>query len=216
MLLKSLFSTPLISVILLFHLTFSGKVLAQTFTQEAEGYNVFVSGNFVFGGGDVEGAVAVGNNLRLTNNIGQFCLQEAGSYTIGGGSAPSGLLVGNRVVLNSGGLRLLSGSNISIGSNSGTQAISLENGNPSNTRIVNSGGNYSSTPNISLDHVQSETIYQSCPIDIDAAFDTFKSRSGRVAALSSNLTISNANGITINPSSIPNNSQVYINNLGDE
>lgn len=206
-------STLVISVFFLTHFFHSSHLHAQSFTQEAEGFNVFVSGNLVFGGGDVEGAVAVGNNLSIQNNIGQFAIHEAGTYTIGGASASTALLVGNQVFLNGGGLRLLSGGNISIGSSSGTQAISLENGNPSNTRIVSASGNYSSTPNISLDHVQSETVYQASPLDFAAAFSAFESRSTRVAGLSNNLAISNANGNAMDPSSIPNNSQVYINSL---
>ncbi|MEL6254022.1 MAG: collagen-binding domain-containing protein [Bacteroidota bacterium] len=207
--------TLVISVFFLTHFFNSIQLQAQSFTQEAEGFNIFVSGDLVFGGGDVEGAVAVGNNLTLQNNIGQFAIHEAGSYKIGGASVSTALLVGNQVFLNAGGLRLLSGGNISIGSNTGTQALSLENGNPSNTRIVSASGSYSSTPNISLDHIQNEAIYQSSPINFGSAFSNFEGRSTRVAALNANLNITNANGNPIDPDNIPTNSQVYINSLSD-
>lgn len=193
-------------------LSFSGY--AQTFTQEAQGFNVFVQNDFVFGGGDVEGAVAVGNNLTIQGSNGQFAIQSAGTFTVPGMAAPAGLLVANDVNLNGGGLGLLSGAKVLIGSNTQTKALSVDmNGATVNTRVVNTAGNYSSTPNISLSHSQSENVYQTSPIDFTAAFSVFRSRSTNVAALATNMTITNANGTAQNPSSLSNNSQIYVKAL---
>lgn len=187
---------------------------SQTFTQEAQGFNVFVQGDFVFGGGDVEGAVAVGNNLTIQGNNGQFAIQTPGTFTVAGMAAPAGLLVGNDVNLNGGGLGILSGGKILIGSNAQTKALSVDmNGATVNTRVVNIAGNYNSTPNISLSHSQSENVYQTSPIDFSTAFNVFRVRSTNVAALATNMTITNANGIAQNPSSISNNSQIYVKAL---
>ena len=190
------------------------SIFAQTFTAEAQGYNIFLEEDFTFGGGDVEGAVALGNNLTIQGNQGQFTIHSPGTFTPIGFASPVGLVVGNEVSLNGGGVRLLNTAKICIGSSTNTDAFSQENGNPANTRIVPSGGSYSSTPNINLDHSQGESVYQSSPIDFTSAFASLKSRSATTGSLATNMTITNANGNTINPTSIPNNSQIYIQSLG--
>lgn len=202
------------SVLFLTTFVLSFSAYSQTFTQEAAGFNVFVQNDFTFGGGDVEGAVAVGNDLTIQGNNGQFAIHTPGTYTVAGMSSPAGLLVGNDVNLNSGGLGILSGAKILIGSNAQTKALSVDmNGATVNTRVVNIAGNYSSTPNISLSHSQSENVYQASPIDFTAAFNVFRSRSTNVAALATNMVITNANGTAQNPSSISNNSQIYVKAL---
>lgn len=210
--LRSFFSLASLLFVALFAIIPSGN--SQTFTQEAQGFNVFVQNDFAFGGGDVEGAVAVGNNLTIQGNNGQFAIQTPGTYTVAGMAGPAGLLVGNDVNLNGGGLGILSGGKVVIGSSILTKALSTDmNGATVNTRIVNISGNYSSTPNISLNHSQTENVYQTSPIDFTAAFNAFRSRSTNVAALATNMTITNAIGVAQNPSSISNNSQIYVKAL---
>lgn len=199
----------------LFVLSATPSLKAQTFTAEAQGFNVFVQQSFTFGGGDVEGAVAAGGDLTLQGNQGQFSIQEASAYVAPGMSAGLGLLIGDQVNLSGGGLNMLSGAKVIIGNSTGLQALSTDqNGANVNTRIVSSSGSYSSTPNISLDHQQSETVFQSSPINFTDAFNTLQTRSGNVSALATNMTITNANGDVQNPTSISNNSQIYIQTLG--
>lgn len=192
----------------------AGPLYSQTFTAEAQGFSVFVKESFTFGGGNIDGAVAIGHNLTIKNNQGQFSMQEAGAYTAPGMSGGLGLLVGNKVNLNGGGVNILSGAKIQIGNSSGTQALSTDqNGASVNTRVVSASGGYNSTPNLSLNHQQSAAVYQPSSIDFAAAFATFEARSTNVGALATNVVITNANGVAQNPASISNNSQIYIQSL---
>ncbi|MEO1451013.1 MAG: collagen-binding domain-containing protein, partial [Bacteroidota bacterium] len=187
---------------------------AQSFTAEALGFNIFVEHDFVFGGGDVEASVAVGQDLTIQQNQGQFAIHTPGSYTVSGMNGPAGLVVGNKVFLNGGGVRLLSGAKLSIGNSSNSDALSSDqNGASVNTRIVSSGNNYNSYPNISLDHQQSAGVYRSSPIDFAAAFTRFRSRAASVGAMGTNMAITNANGNALDPNNIAPNTQVYIQNL---
>ncbi|MEM7656856.1 MAG: collagen-binding domain-containing protein [Bacteroidota bacterium] len=209
-----LLSGPPLTCFFLFFCLLPFSLSAQSFTAEALGFNVFVEQDFVFGGGDVEGAVAVGNSLTLQGKQGQFSVHSPGSYVPGGFAAPVGLVVGNEAILNGGGVRPLNQAKVIIGSHSHTDALSLENGHPANTRIVNAGSTYSSNPNISLDHSQVESVYQNCPLDFAAAFTAFKNRSASVGNLATSMSITKANGNPLNPASLPTNSQVYIQHLG--
>ena len=207
-------STPFITYFFLLFCFGSAPLFGQSFTAEALGFNVFVEQDFTFGGGDVEGSVAVGNALTVQGNQGQFSVHSAGSYMPAGFSTPISLVVGHDVALNGGGVRLLNQGKIMIESGTNTDALSLENGHAANTRIVSSGNSYSSTPNISLDHTQTENIYQGCTIDFATAFAMFQSRSAAVGNLATNVSITNANGNPLDPNALSHNSQVYIQSLG--
>ncbi|GAB4410803.1 MAG: hypothetical protein OHK0039_15450 [Bacteroidia bacterium] len=193
-----------------------GRLAAQSFTAEALGFNVFLENTFKFGGGDVEGAVALGGDLTIQGNWGQFTNHTAGTYTIAGVSGHVGLVVGGRLYLNGGGLNMLSGSRVRIASNTGTQAIGFQNNTQVNTRIVNSNGNYNSNPYINLDHHQAPSlIYGATGIDFAAAFTTFRSRATAVSACQTTVNVTNANGNPLDLGNLPNNAGVYIQSLAN-
>ncbi|MDP5171631.1 MAG: choice-of-anchor A family protein [Bacteroidia bacterium] len=187
---------------------------SQNFTSEALGFNVFVENDMTFGGGDVEGGVAIGNNLNLPSGAGQFAIHSPGTYAVSGISGYTGLLVGNQVVMTNGGLNLLSQAGLRIGNGLGLVAFDSQNGSNANTRIVKSGGNFDSNPRISMDHHQAATsVFGAIPVDFSAAFTTFRSRSTAVSACTPTVQITNANGNPLNPAALGSNTQVYIQSL---
>ncbi|MCI4667497.1 MAG: choice-of-anchor A family protein [Bacteroidia bacterium] len=188
------------------------KILTSgTFTAEALDFNVFVKQGMTFNGGDVDGPVAMGGNFEMAGS-GQMVNQNNGTFTDNGQDV--GLVIGGRIYYSSGtGINLLSQANLRLGDLTGSNIYDTQNNTQVNTRI--SGGGYDSNPRILMDHYQSAASipFTGSLIDFDSIFSIFKARASAVDALPGTVELFNANGSQLDINSLPNNAQVYIDNL---
>jgi choice-of-anchor A domain-containing protein len=183
-----------------------------SFTAEALDFNAFVRDNVTFNQGDIDGPVAIGNNLVLAGT-GQMAQQSVGTWTHNG--LPIGLMIDRTVIFSSGsGINLLSQSNLLIGITGPVNIYDTQNNTQVNTQV--SGGSYNSNPRILMDHHQpasSIDIPSGTLIDFDDIFSTFRTRSTAVGQLPNDVSLSHANGYALDRQNLPNNAQVYINQL---
>jgi choice-of-anchor A domain-containing protein/uncharacterized repeat protein (TIGR01451 family) len=160
------------------------------------GFTVFVSGNAALNASVVGGAVAVGGNLTFGSGSFNVATQSAGSFTASGDSQPTGLLVGGSVnwaaIPASGNLNVQSNSYVKIGNLTGSDVA--QSGSAA-THIVPTGNSYSSSPKIAeVVNQPTSSVNQAGLINFSGAFSTFSAQSASLAACSSSVTLTTANG----------------------
>ncbi|MCB0662540.1 MAG: choice-of-anchor A family protein, partial [Saprospiraceae bacterium] len=106
-----------------------------------EGFNVLVKNNATFQGGEIEGPVAIWNQLTMDGTF-NIAIANPGTYIVPGDANPTALIVEGPINFASGnGINLLNNSLVKLKDLTGVVVHDMDNGNPTNTRITANGFN---------------------------------------------------------------------------
>lgn len=173
----------------------ASSVLAQSLTDPALNFTIFVKDNVTLKNTEVEGRVAVGGNLILANTTYQIIPKTDDGFKFGG--IPIGLAVRGGVQLGSGALKIDGGNYVKIGNPNSPQQLQA-NYVESAFWVRKAGG---SGGEIFINHSLAamgvsesvnpifENVFGTEPgkIDIDRAFDQFLSTSNALGSLEHNV-----------------------------
>jgi choice-of-anchor A domain-containing protein len=175
-------------------LAYTGNPLAS-----AQGFNLMTSGDFTSTKGDIDGAVAVGNNLFLDGDM-VLAAQSAGNFVVPGNLVPSGLYVGNGVVYNSGtNPTYVNNGRVHIGNSTGTLISDVDQNNASMNLRLTSAGNPLGID--SLPRVQSQSFQPKItvvpvgtPLDFASSYNNFNNDGAALKACSNTIIPSSVSG----------------------
>lgn len=207
---------------------FSCAVYAQSPTDAAKGFNVFLENGATFINNETEGPVAVGGNLTIGGSY-QVSTNYTGTYTVGGVKVT--LLVGGKVNYTAGNsLQVNQNGYVKIGDSTGSYVWYKDNNNAFSPIRITPGANYNASPKISLSansqqlgvSASNNPVFQNNLIDFAAAFTTLKNKSASMALCLDNASLTNAIGLplilrTLLPSQVKinlNNGINYLNISG--
>ncbi|MCG7527484.1 choice-of-anchor A family protein [Streptomyces sp. OfavH-34-F] len=174
---------------------YSGNPLAG-----GQGFGVLVQDDAVLGSTETEGSVAIGGNLTYGPGY-NVALHTPGTFTAPGDAHPTALLVGGRIdhaaSSPQGVLQVLNDGYVKIGDPAGSSILTEDANNAQvNTRIVEEGADYESTPRVqetTRQPAESVTDTTGLP-DLDALFTTFRDRSDAIATCATDVVLRDASG----------------------
>lgn len=198
-------------------LLFSIQSNAQSPTDPALGFNVFLQKGATLYSNETEGPVAIGGDLTLAQNGSyQVSANYTGNFKVN--NVPVTLVIGGKVNYNGGnGITVNQNGYVKIG-NAGSSKVWYKDQNNAYSPIrITPGSDYNGSPRI---HLQANAqqlgvsevnnpVFQANVIDFDAAFTKMKATSASIALCTDNTNLTNANGTTIPHTNLPN--QVKIN-----
>jgi choice-of-anchor A domain-containing protein len=194
---------------ILFIFCCGSNIFAQSPTDSAYGFNIFLNGNATLVTNETEGPVAIGGNLTVAGNY-QVNIHNNGSFKVS--NTPIGLFVGGKVIFQSGSLQVNNSRYVKIGDCAGSnlKVWYRDNNNAaSNIYITPSANSYSSTPNININANAltwgspevSSTNNPVCDANVPSlmnftsVFANFQSKSASMAACSATgIDLTNPNG----------------------
>lgn len=189
---------------------------AQNPTSPAKDFNIFVENNLTLKTNESEGPVAVGGDLTIAGGY-QVAIQNGGTFLVNG--VKIGLLVGGKVNYNSGTLQVNQNSYLKIGNSTGSTVWYYDQNNAaSNIRVT--PGPYEASSKIMLQTNANNLgvssinnpVFQSGLLDFAEAFQTMRTEALSLAACQHNAQITNANGIPISNTNLPNQIKINLQN----
>ncbi len=191
---------------------------AQSPTQPALGFNVFLEKTAYLATNETDGPMAVGEDLSIAGNY-QVSTNNAGNYFVGG--VKVSLLIGGRVIYQSGNsLQVNQNGYVKIGDSTGSHVWYRDPNNATPPIQITSGANYNSSPRIQMQanatqlgvSATNNPIFQGGLINFTDAFTALKLNSTAIAACTNNATLTNANGQSIPNVGLPSQVKINLNN----
>lgn len=191
---------------------------AQSPTQPALGFNVFLQKSAYLSTNETEGPMAIGEDLTLAGNY-QVSTHNSGSFFSGG--VKVALLIGGKVLYQSGNsLQVNQNGYVKIGDSTGSYVWYKDPNQATPPIQITSGANYNSSPRIQLQANSNQLgvsalvnpVFQGNLIDFVSAFTTMKATSTAISQCSNNATLTNPNGNAISNVGLPNQVKINLNN----
>lgn len=199
-------------------LLFGGALLAQSPTQPALGFNVFLENGAYLSTNETDGPVAMGGDLTLAGNY-QVSTNNAGNFFVGG--VKVSLVIGGKIIYQSGNsLQVNQNGYVKIGDGSGSHVWYKDPNNATPPIQITAGANYNSSPRIQLQanapslgvSSLNNPVLQGGLINFGTAFTALRLNSTAIAACTNNAYLTNANGQTISNVGLPNQVKINLNN----
>ncbi len=183
------------------------------------GFGVVTEGDATLGSTESEGPVAVGGDLTFGAGY-NVALDTPGDFVVPGDARPTALLVGGRIDHAGsspvGVLRVLQDGYVKIGDETGSTALDRDpNGASVNTRVVEEGSTYDSTPRVELTVGQpAGSVFRSGLMDFTSLFSVYRDRADRMAECAADVTLLDGSGNPLDPSDITPGTDVRISLTG--
>lgn len=204
-------------VALIFSFNFS-IAIAQSPTDPAEGFNVFIENDMTLTTNETDGPAACGEDLTLKGNY-QVATNNPGNFTVNG--VKIGLLVNGRVNYTSGNaLQVNQNAYIKIGNSQGSHVWYYDQNNAASPIRITPSSNYNSSPRIMLQAnsnqlnvgVNNNPVFESNLIDFSTAFQTMRASSESISQCTGNAQLTNPNGQSIPTTNLPNQIKINLQN----
>ncbi|MFN7312280.1 MAG: choice-of-anchor A family protein [Bacteroidota bacterium] len=190
---------------------------AQSPTNPALGFNIFVEKDVRLATNETEGPVATGRDLILNGSY-QVATNNAGNYLVG--NVRIALLVGGRVNYHSSGtLQVNQNGYVKIGDSTGSHVWYRDlNGAASPIRITN-GVNFNGNPRIQLQanavnlgvSATVNPVFQRGLVHFAQAFGELKNNALKMSVCNNNAQLTSANGHPISNTNLPNQVKINLN-----
>lgn len=206
----------MIKKLLLFFFLFNVVInlYAQSPTDPALAFNVFVANNATLTSGETEGPIALGGNLTIGGNY-EVSNSQSGFFNVSG--IPTTLVIGGNVNYSNGILTVGQQGYVQIGDCSGSTIWYTDMSDYYSPMHITPGSDYNGAPRIDLQvlsdsiHVDAATnpVCQPYMIDFNSAFVQMKYHATCMSNLTDNANLTNASGGAIAHTGLP--SAVHIN-----
>ena len=191
-------------------------VNAQSPTDPALGFNVFVQNGATLVSSETEGPVAIGGDLTIGGSY-NISTNNTGFFNVDG--VPVTLVTGGKVIYNSGILTIDQNGYVQLGNCTGSTIWYTDMSGYYSPMRITPGSDYNGTPSINM-QVSSNTIgvsasnkpvCSSYSIDFGSAFTQMKSHSQCMSTLADNAVLTNPSGTVIPHSSLPPQVKITLN-----
>ncbi|TAE81058.1 MAG: choice-of-anchor A family protein [Bacteroidetes bacterium] len=193
-------------------------VCAQSPTQPALGFNVFLENGAYLSTNETDGPVAMGGDLTVAGNY-QVSTNNAGNFLVGG--VKVSLVIGGKVIYQSGNsLQVNQNGYVKIGDATGSHVWYKDPNNATPPIQITSGAHYNSSPRIQMQansnqlgvSATNNPVFQSGLIDFNAAFSALRLNSTAISTCTNNATLTNSNGQPISNVGLPHQVKINLNN----
>lgn len=193
-------------------------IQAQSPTQPALGFNVFLQKSAYLSTNETEGPMAIGEDLTLAGNY-QVSTHSSGNFFVGG--IKVSLLIGGKVLYQSGNsLQVNQNGYVKIGDSLGSYVWYKDPNQATPPIQITSGANYNSSPRIQMQANSNQLgvsalinpVFQGNLIDFVTAFSAMKATSTAISNCSNNATLTDPNGNAIPNTGLPNQVKINLNN----
>jgi len=186
---------------------------AQSPTDPAQGFNVFIENDVTLKQNETDGGVALGGDLTIQgtyvvtgHNVNQFKVN----------GVKVGLVVGGKVDFNAstnGDIKINSNNYVKIGNGTNTKIWYKDNNNANGNIVINEDGSqYWSNPKISIQtnanalgvSATNNPVIEGNIIDFTAAFQTMRASSTNISRIANNAQLTDPNGNPISNTNLPN------------
>ncbi|MEZ4951566.1 MAG: choice-of-anchor A family protein, partial [Saprospiraceae bacterium] len=150
------------------------------------GFNVLAKGSMTLQNGEIEGPIAMWNDLNMDGTF-NVAISNPGTFVVSGDTRPTGMVIEGRVNYISGnGINLLSNSLVKIKDLTGSVIHDLDNGNPTNTRITPNGFNDIPKIQVSL-HQPAANVGPLDVFNFSGTFNTLQTESNTLNSYTNNV-----------------------------
>ena len=206
---------PLFCLIFILAFT-SNRVNAQSPTDPALGFNVFVQGGATLVSSETDGPVALGGDLTIGGSY-AVSTNNTGFFSVGG--VPTTLVIGGKVNYSNGILTVDQNGYVQIGDCTGSTVWYTDMSGYYSPMRITPGSDYNGTPRISL-QASSSTLGVSASInpvcdpymiDFNSAFVQMKAHSTCMSTRTDNANLTNPGGTAIPHTGLPAQVKITLN-----
>ncbi|WP_139059009.1 collagen-binding domain-containing protein, partial [Polaribacter vadi] len=194
---------------------------AQSPTDPAQGFNVFIENDVTLQQNETDGGIALGGDLTIKGTY-VIAGHDVNQFKVNG--VKVGLVVGGKVDFNAstnGDIKINSSNYVKIGNGTGSMVWYKDNNNANGNIVINkSGSQYWSNPKISIQtnapalgvSATNNPVIEGNIIDFNAAFQTMRASSTNISQNANNAQLTNPNGDPISNTNLPNQLKINLQN----